>query len=81
VTLPGHEQELPPTHLSDDSKPHLNNWIDCMRARNLMTNGHIQTGFWHSVGAIMATRAYREGKKMYWDRSKEEIVDHPLRTS
>jgi hypothetical protein len=67
------------THLSDDSKPHLNNWIDCMRARNPNTNGHIQTGFWHSVGAIMATRAYREGKKMYWNRGKEEIVDHPLR--
>jgi hypothetical protein len=50
------------------------------RARNPKTNGHIQTGFWHSVGAIMATRAYREGKKIYWDRIKEEIVDHPLRT-
>ncbi len=79
VTVPGSERELPPTHLSDDSKPHLGNWIDCMRARNPKTNGHIETGFWHSVGAIMATRAYREGKKMYWDRSKEEIVDHPLR--
>jgi hypothetical protein len=21
---------------------------------------------------------FREGKKMYWDREKEEIVDHPL---
>ena len=23
----------------------------------------------------MATRAYREGKKLYWDREREEIVD------
>jgi hypothetical protein len=26
----------------------------------------------------MATLAYREGKKLYWDRSKEEIVDQPV---
>jgi len=26
----------------------------------------------------MATRAYREGKKLYWDRQKEEIVDRPV---
>jgi hypothetical protein len=24
----------------------------------------------------MATRSYREGKKMYWDRRREEILDH-----
>ena len=24
-----------------------------------------------------ATRAYREGQKLYWDRRKEEIVDQP----
>jgi len=28
------------------------------------------------VASIMATRAYREGKKLYWDRVKEEIVEH-----
>jgi hypothetical protein len=26
----------------------------------------------------MATRSYREGKKMYWDRKNEQILDHPL---
>ena len=65
---------LPPTGLSDDSKYHLDNWIDCMRSRNQNTNGNIHTGFAHSVGQIMATKAYRENKKIYWDRSKEEIV-------
>ena len=29
------------------------------------------------INAIMATRAYREGRKLYWDRRKEEIVDQP----
>jgi hypothetical protein len=46
-----------------------------MRDRDPKTNGNIHTGFAHSVGQIMATRAYREGKKLYWDRTKEEIVE------
>jgi hypothetical protein len=35
------------------------------------------TGYWHSIGIIMATRAYREGKKMYWDRTLDKIVEQP----
>lgn len=77
VTVEGHP-ELPPTAQSDDSKPHLDNWIDCIRDRNPKTAGHIHTGFWHSVAAAMATQAFREGKKLYWDRQAEEIVDHPV---
>jgi hypothetical protein len=45
-----------------------------MRDRNPNTNGNIHTGFWHSIGQVMATRAYRENRKVYWDRAKEEIV-------
>ncbi len=67
--------ELPPTELSDNSKYHLDNWIDCMRARNQKTAGNIHTGFAHSIGQIMGTKAYREEKKIYWDRNKEEITD------
>ena len=72
----GYNNELPPVGVSDDSKYHIDNWVDCIRERNFKTNGHIHTGFWHSIGQIMATRAYREGKKLYWDRRNEEIVDH-----
>jgi hypothetical protein len=25
----------------------------------------------------MATRSYREGKKLFWDRKREEIVEQP----
>lgn len=77
VTIEGNDQ-LPPISQSDDSEYHMDNWIDCMRARNFMPNGHVHTGFWHSVGAAMATQAYRRGKKLYWDRQKEEIVDDPV---
>ena len=77
IEVPEWKGKMPPTRQSDDSKYHLDNWIDHMRSRDPNTNGHIHTGFWHSVGVIMATRAYREGKKLYWDRQREEIVDEP----
>ncbi len=75
ITTEEYGMKLPPVNLSDNSKYHLDNWIDCMRSRNPDTNGHIHTGFWHSIGIIMATRSYREGKKLYWDRENEEIVE------
>jgi hypothetical protein len=31
------------------------------------------------VAVIMAARAYREGKKLYWDAKNEAILDHPFR--
>ena len=71
------DNRLPPVSTTDDTKAHLDNWIDCIRSRNQQTNGHIMTGYWHSVGIIMATRAYREGKKLYWDRKAENIIDQP----
>jgi predicted dehydrogenase len=78
VSTEEYGMKLGPANLSDNSKFHLDNWIDCMRSRNLMPNGNIHTGFWHSIASIMATQAYREGKKLYWDHKKEEIVDHPV---
>ena len=75
VTTEEYGMKLGPVNVSDNMPYHLNNWVDCMRNRNVVPNGHIHTGFWHSIATIMATRAYREGKKLYWDRKNEEIVD------
>ena len=76
VLLPG-DTKIPPVSQSDDLAYHTNNWLACMRSRK-PTNGNIDTGFAHSVAVVMANRAYWEGKKVYWDRKREEIVDHPL---
>jgi hypothetical protein len=46
-----------------------------MRSRR-PPNGDIHGGFAHSVAVIMAARAYREGRRMYWDPGREEILDH-----
>lgn len=74
IVVPG--QPAPVAEPSDDSKEHFDNWVASMRARS-QPNGDIHTGFRHSVAVIMAARAYREGKKMYWDASTEQILDHP----
>jgi predicted dehydrogenase len=75
VTIPGHPDPAP-LHQDDNLKAHTDNWFECMRNRKT-PNGSIETGFAHAVAVIMATRSYREGKKLYWDRKKEDIVDHP----
>jgi predicted dehydrogenase len=76
VTLPGQTQGAS-LHQSDNLKAHTDNWFDCMRNRKT-PNGHIETGFAHAVAVIMATRSFREGRKMYWDRKNEQILDHPV---
>ena len=79
VTVPGHT-ETPPVDQSDDLKYHTDDWFRSMRNRTT-PNGSIQTGFAHAVAVVMATRSYREGKKLYWDRKNERIVDRPVVTS
>jgi predicted dehydrogenase len=76
VTIPGHP-ETPPVHQNDNLKYHTDNWLKCMRTRE-KPNGHIETGFAHAVAVVMANRSYREGKKLYWDRKNEQIVDRPV---
>jgi predicted dehydrogenase len=75
VTVAG-ETEPPPVDQDDNLKYHTDDWFRAMRTRK-QPNGNIDTGFAHSVAVVMATRSYREGKKMFWDRKNETILDHP----
>lgn len=76
VTLPG-QTDVVPLHQDDNLKAHTDNWFACMRSRKT-PNGSIETGYAHAVAVVMATRSYREGKKMYWDRKSEQIVEHAV---
>ena len=62
--------------ISDSNPSHMKNWFECLRSRK-QPNATVEHGFAHSVAVIMAARAQREGKKLYWDRDKEQIVDQP----
>ena len=74
VTLPGNSNLAPP-FISDNDLSHMTNWLDCLRSRQ-QPNATVRDGFAHSVAVIMAARAYREGRKLYWDAATETIADH-----
>jgi len=61
---------------SDKNPTHMKNWFECMRTRK-QPNATVEHGFAQSVAVIMAARAQREGKKLYWDAATETIVDTP----
>jgi len=65
---------------SDLHPAHMQNWLDCLRTRK-QPNATVEHGFAHSVAAMMAARAQREGKRLYWDAAGEEILDHPAALS
>jgi predicted dehydrogenase len=72
------EKSYGPLPFSSDSNPaHMKNWFECMRTRK-QPNASVENCYAHSVAVIMAARAQREGKKLYWDPKTEQIVDTPL---
>ncbi|HVO13520.1 MAG TPA: Gfo/Idh/MocA family oxidoreductase [Vicinamibacteria bacterium] len=75
VTLPGHD-EPGPIGIGDEDPSHMANWFDCLRSRR-QPNATVQHGFAHSVACIMAARAQREGRKLWWDAKAEAIVEQP----
>ena len=52
---------------------HMREWINCIHA-GIQPSCNIDQGFEEAITAHMATIALREGKKIYWDREKREIV-------
>ncbi len=78
ILLPG-DKTLPPMEIPDEDLSHLTNWFDCLRSRK-QPNATVRHGFSHSVACIMAAQAYWSGRKMYFDSSRELIVDQPVGT-
>lgn len=62
---------------SDDDVDHLMNWLNAMRDRK-QPNATVDHGFSHAIVCIMAAQSLWSGKRLYWDPSKEEIVDHAV---
>lgn len=52
---------------------HIREWLECIR-RGLTPSCNIDRAFEEAMTAHMGTRAYLEGRTMYWDKEKEEIV-------
>ena len=73
LLLPGQKQ-IPPMGIDDLTTEHMANWLECVRSRE-QPHSTVQAGLGHSVANIMAARSYWSGKKVFWDASREEIVD------
>ena len=78
IQLPG-DRELPPKSIADEDLSHMTNWFECLRSRR-QPNATVHDGFAHSVAVIMAARAFREGKKLYWDSKSERILEQAPET-
>jgi predicted dehydrogenase len=75
ILLPG-DKSLPPAGMGDEDLSHLTNWFECMRSRK-QPNATVNHGFSHAVAIMMARDSYWSGKRLYFDRTKEEITDTP----
>ena len=60
--------------ISDANPSHMRNWLECLRTRN-QPNASVEQGLAQSVAVIMAARAQREGKRLYWNSRTEEILE------
>ena len=57
----------------DTTHLHLREWLYCIR-NNQTPSCHTDAAFEEAMAAHMGTRAYLEGRTMFWDNEKEEIV-------
>lgn len=73
VLLPG-ETKVPPMSIDDLSLEHMTNWFECLRSRQA-PHCTVEEGFGHSVACIMAAQSYWSGQRLYWDATKEAILD------
>ena len=73
--LPPGETGVPPMGIDDLTHGHMANWLECLRTRQ-PPHCTVDDGFAHSVACTMAAQSHWAGKKLYWDASREEILDH-----
>lgn len=57
----------------DTTHLHIREWLECIR-QGKTPSCDIDRAFEEAITAHMGTRAYLEGRTMYWDKDKEEIV-------
>ena len=57
----------------DTTHLHMREWLECIR-QGETPSCNIDQAFEEAITAHMGTRAYLEGRTMYWDKDKREIV-------
>lgn len=57
----------------DTTHLHIKEWLDCIRNEQ-ETSCNIDQGFEEAITAHMATIAFRENRKVFWDAENEKII-------
>ncbi len=57
----------------DTTHLHMREWLECIR-QGKTPSCNIDQAFEEAMTAHMGTRAYLEGRTMYWDKEKQEIT-------
>lgn len=57
----------------DTTHLHVREWLECIRT-NTQPSCNVDRAFEEGITAHMGTRAYLEGRTMYWDKEKSEIT-------
>ena len=63
----------------DTTHLHVKEWIDAIRetldtGKTVKPSCNIEQGFEEAISAHMATIAYRENRKVYWDAENEKVI-------
>jgi hypothetical protein len=57
----------------DTTHLHIAEWIECIR-EGKQPSCNIDQAFEEGITAAMATKAFREGRTIYWDREKQVVI-------
>lgn len=61
------------TGVDNMTSAHVRNWMECVRNRK-EPNAPVQAGYNHSVANLMTVKALQTGKRITFDKKKQEIV-------
>jgi predicted dehydrogenase len=56
----------------DVTNLHLAEWLKCIRIGG-KPSSNIDLAFEEAITILIATKSYKEGKKVFWDKEKEEV--------
>lgn len=59
--------------VENETPAHIGNWLECIKSRR-QPNSTIELGQRVIIAAHLANLAYRTGKKIHWDPTKEQMV-------
>jgi hypothetical protein len=64
------------TNSTNNLDLHTKNFVDCIKSRQ-KPNGDVEVGAHAAINAQLGNMAYRLGRKIFWDNTKNMIMNDP----